>query len=308
VPYLVDGQDGGNGNPIAANRVIVDGALRVDTPPGKRTVLYGKRGSSYIVASDRHLYRVNVDGSTRLLAKNGDGSIVLSENGKRAAVAKRAAANYKKKNDPVPVKVINTKNGKVVAERSFPGTTDVLAVDGNRVLMSNYLFNARNQRTLDWKYKTNSTRLLTRRIGTEVDLASNRLVATKGRHGSQCVIVSELSNPKKVLRKTCDGEQVDSLGPNGFMLTYNQSVNDQHSGDVLLRDRVGNLVARYDVPNLYGVFSNGPAVGAGTFSQWEASGSVLIGQVTYTPHPAIHGLARCTTTSCEPAGASWTTR
>lgn len=301
VPYLIGGRDADG---QSADRIIVDGALRVPTPSGKLTELFGKRGTSYIVASDRHLYRVEADGTSRLLVKDARGSVVLSENGRRAAVAQRPKRT--RPSAPVPVKVINTKNGDVVRKKSFPGYINVLAVDGRRVLASSYVGTGRNQRTFDWRYRTDEVETITRRFGTEVDVAGDRLAARKGRIDNGCVVVSELRKPSKILWRTCTGEQLDSFGPDGYMLTSGYVLDDEYQADALLRDRTGNLIARYDVPAIYGTFSNSPAVGAGIYSQWEAPGSVLIGAVTFSTTPATYSLLRCTPTSCEPAGATWT--
>jgi hypothetical protein len=268
--------------PHLVGRVLVDGAVRVDTGSTQPAYL-GRAGADYVVHArdDRGVgpvLRISPAGVRTTVvtpSRKGDspqlstdGSLVAQAQPRRGFTATRLV-------------VWSTTDGAVSATKSYPGVVSVLDLDARQVIVGS------QRDTTTWTMSSGLVRKLVSRSGYLADLATDRMaVFTGDPYDKGCTVVSRISKPKRALWRSCS-LRAESFSPDGKRAAAVDLLADGIGpGVVVVVDDRGRTRLTYGVRGYFGVV------------QWESPTALLLESNTRTQA----ALVRCTAGTCELAG------
>ncbi len=274
--------------PYVVGQVLVDGEISVDLPKGV-TRIVGKVRDGYLVQGydykrDKEVVvRVTPQGARKTLVRGGSLSdATLSDDG-TSFVASKSSRSPRPTGSTV-LRRYDAGTGDVTLKTQIDGYGRVLDYDGSVAIVGG----SAPVGTQAWDVLGNKTVRVLEQAGYEADLATDRLATfTKDPYQGGCTAVSRLSNPSKVVWRSC-AEAVEAWSPDGTRIATTHILADGIGPNrFTLRKISGRKLGVYDAPAYFGRiwFEDGTHVLADTFAK--TKGAVV----------------RCDTGGCERATA-----
>ena len=242
--------------------VIVDGDLRIPVDGPAHMWLMGRIGPDYLVTTARADFEgytvrlVRRNGTQRVLQRFGDRtSATMSADGRFLALVRLARPG-------THIKVVRTRTGELVRERTFPTYGLEVSDYGQRRMVITGLRN----RTYWWNPIRNRLRLIVPRPGG-AHIEADRLVILLPDPDPpyrDCQKTVRLSRPTEVVWRSCRDIPLSFSPDTGRMLTVDIRSDGIGPRTINVRGPRGKLRQSHEAPMWFG------------FTEWESDGSLLL--------------------------------
>ena len=268
--------------PHLEGHTVVDGETRIRVHAGAVRLL-GTSGRDYVVGtSDRsgtdhfRVLRLGPDGRRHVLLRGVPmWDVRLSGDGTQLARARQDLNTV--------VRVWDSSNGHLQAQRRFRGAVSILDLDETRMVLGAW----NPDRTFWWSTATDGTRRISDQPGYAARISADRVATVTGDpYDGGCSVVRSLRRPGRPVWRSCH-QRVQVFSPGSRrMATIPILTDGLGSRDVWLHSPGGRVLSHYTA-RLFGAL------------QWESDRALLLD----TDGARRAATVRCVVNACESASA-----